>query len=230
MGDGFEHHLPPVPQAYRGLWERTLIERDGVAGAGNEQDERVFWLQTENWHADLRIPLDRPTFAGVKALDGCSDAQLGFIARQEGFCGLTKVEGSVCTWLRIHDLRPGTALDVGRMSFVEPDFIIETGISSDYLEHWRKVPGSDGACGVTSAAGELRLQAGRFSMRIRPRPPAPAHANSYAPVETLDRAHLLWRASLEITLLEETRAVLSTHPWLEQEAGSSVIAQVARCA
>lgn len=230
MGKMIEHHLPPVPQAYRGLWERTLIERDCAAGAGKEQDERVFWLQTENWHADLRIPLERPAFTNIDTIDDCSDAQLGFIARQEGFCGLTKVEGSVCTWLRIHDLQPGTALDVGRMSSAEPDFIVETGISRDYLEHWRKVPGSDGACGVTSAAGEMMLQAGRFSMRIRPRPPAPAHADSYAPVETLDRAHLLWRASLEITLLEETRAVLSTHPWLEQEAGSSVSDQVARCA
>ena len=109
--------LPAVPDAYLGLWERTLLERYSDGTLTSDRPARVFWMQSPLWHADLRISLDRPDFAAIDSLDECSDAQLAFIAGQEAFFGITRVEGVVCTWLRLFDLRPGVALDIGRMAF-----------------------------------------------------------------------------------------------------------------
>jgi hypothetical protein len=221
----------PVPVSYHGLWQRTFLERDASSTLTSDRDERVFWLQTAHWHADLRIPLDRPDFSGVTLIEACDDRQLAFIADQDAFCGITKVDGPICTWLRFHDLRPGTALDVGRMAFRSPDLLVETGVGETYLEHWERVEGSGGSTATsTGRDGVLMLQAGRFSMRVRPRGPAPLDLDAYLPADApRPRAHLLWLASLEISLVADGRTVLSTHPWLEDRT-TAIGSELAACA
>lgn len=215
--------LAPVPDAYCGLWERTLLERYSQGTLTSDRPARVFWMQTSVWHADLRIPLDRPDFSSADALDRCDDAQLAFIAGQEGFFGITRVEGTVCTWLRLADLRPGTALDIGRMDFQSDSLLFEHGIAEAYLEHWTLKKNSRPAASVPAlqrdGTGALLLTAGDWRIRVRQRQAAPEHADPYAPLDRLGREELLWRASLEITLCERRGdlwiAVLSTHPWIE---------------
>jgi hypothetical protein len=214
--------LPPVPAAYRGLWERTLLERYGTGTLTDDRPARVFWLQTERWHADLRIPLERPDFAGIGELPACSDAQLAFLAGQEGFCGLTRVEGRVCTWARLFDLRPGAMLDAARMEPRE-DLLVEHGIAEAYREEWTLVAGSRGdgrgSTARRSSEGDLILTAGDWRVVVRPRPAAPEGVDPYQPVAEAGRGALLWRASLALTLCRRDecgwRAVHSTHPWLE---------------
>lgn len=218
--------LPRVPDAYCGLWERTLLERYSEGTLTSDRPAQVFWMQSPLWHADLRIPLDRPDFGGVDGLDDCSDEQLAFIAGQEAFFGITKVDGLVCTWLRLFDLRPGTALDIGRMEFQDADLLFERGIAEDYLEHWSRrensVPSGGEAALQRDGAGRFLLTSGDWRIRVAPRAPAPANADLYAPLDRLGRDDLLWRASLEITLCERRGsdwiAVMSTHPWIEGQS------------
>lgn len=215
--------LPDVPDAYCGLWERTLLERYSDGSLTSDRPAQVFWMQTPLFHCDLRVPLDRPDFSGIGGVDACSDAQLAFIAGQEAFFGITRVDGIVCTWLRLFDLRPGTALDIGRMEFHDADLLFERGIAEDYLEHWSRRTGSIPVKGQPSlqrdGSGRLLLTSGNWRMRLAPRLPAPTESDPYAPLDRLDRAALAWRASLEVTLCEKRAdgwtAVLSTHPWVE---------------
>ena len=128
----------PVPAAYLGVWQRSL-------------------LQTPRWHADLRIPAGRPDFAGVTSLAECDDAQLAWLATQQGFCGVTQVVGERCTWHRQMDIQPADgSRDTGRM-IIDGERMTETGIEADYLEIWDRLPHSRG--GV--AALELAAESGR---------------------------------------------------------------------
>lgn len=214
--------LPPVPAAYRGLWERTLLERYGTGTLTDDRPARVFWLQTESWHADLRIPLERPDFGGIEELADCRDDQLAFLAGQEGFCGLTRVEGRVCTWARLFDLRPGTMLDAARMDPRE-GLLIEHGIAEAYREEWTLVAGSRGdglaSTAERSADGALVLTAGDWRVVVTPRPVAPPAVDPYQPIAKCDRAALLWRAGLALTLCRRVdggwRVEHATHPWQE---------------
>lgn len=215
--------LRPVPPIYRGLWERTRLERRSAGTLTSDRPARVFWLQTPVWHADLRVPLERPEFGDVASIEACSDDQLAFLAGQEGFCGVTRIDGLVATWLRVVDLSPGTALDIGRMRFETDDLLVETGIAEDYLEDWTRVAGSVPERGVPplgrDASGCVLLTSGGWRMRIGPRPRAPESFDPYCPADERDRADLLWVAALELTLLRRTDegwiAELSTHPWVE---------------
>ena len=47
----------------------------------------VLVIQTEQYHADIRIPSNRPDFSGIKCLANCSIDQLRWLATQQGFTG-----------------------------------------------------------------------------------------------------------------------------------------------
>jgi hypothetical protein len=148
----------PVPERYRGVWVRTLLQTPDV------RDESTFvrWMQTSRWHADLRVP---------------NDARPAQPALQQGFGGITTVDAidgaEVCRWHRRHDFQPpGPHPDAGRISFDGPDRLIETGVHAEYLEIWERLPGSAGRCAVLEAADAnptLLLVSGEFVMRVRPR-------------------------------------------------------------
>lgn len=129
-----------VPSNYVGVWSRSKLRR----GNGPwDFTTRVFWLQTPFWHADIRIPADRPDFSGVKSLAECSQKQLNALLMQEAFCGTTTVEDDVCRWSRQIDYRLRDTDDFGQMVFNGND-VEEIGIETDYYELWHKLPDSIG--------------------------------------------------------------------------------------
>lgn len=159
MLDAQREQSPPpgVPDAYLGVWRRRLLETP----QGRDTDSRVHWLQTRHWHADLRLPPDRPDFAGVTRLAECDDAQLAWLARQQGFCGVTQVTGERCAWHRQADFQPATGRrDAGHMAW-EAERLVETGAEDDYQEVWERLPESEGG----TAALELVVEAGELPAR-----------------------------------------------------------------
>ena len=157
----------PVPPRYRGVWQRTLLQTP----EGRDTTTRVHWLQTEGWHADLRVP------AGIDPATPAGRAQL------QGFCGITRISGGhdgqpeVCTWHRRWDIQPPRSTpDAGHMVFETPACVIETGIHGRYLEVWERLPDSLGrriALARLDAGGqpgaERLLEAGLNLMNQRPR-------------------------------------------------------------
>ncbi len=158
----------PVPLNYRGVWVRTLLETPTL------QDTSTFvrWMQTSQWHADLRVP-EAARSAGL----ACTLAQR---QSQQGFCGVTEISHDggteICTWHRRYDfLPPRPTPDTGTMVFETPDRVIERGIHSEYLEVWERMPESVGVCialagrTITGAdSGERLLQTGSCVMRVQP--------------------------------------------------------------
>lgn len=155
----------PVPPRYRGVWQRTLLQTP----EGRDTTTRVHWLQTEGWHADLRVP------AGVDPATPAGRAQL------QGFCGITRISGGhdgqpeVCTWHRRWDIQPPRSTpDAGHMVFETPDRLIVTGVHAQYLEVWERLPGSDGPFRALAQVddqgdptGVWRFEAGRYALQLR---------------------------------------------------------------
>ncbi|MEB0135053.1 hypothetical protein QN362_06900 [Actimicrobium sp. CCC2.4] len=161
----------PVPERYRGVWQRSLLVAPGV----HDTTTTVLWMQTGRWHADLRIAAGRPDFSGVVSLDDCSADQLAWLATQQGFAGITEVVTTsgdeVCAWHRLVDVQPpGLTADAGVMEFT-PACLIETGVHGPYIEHWIALPQSQGEGAVYRCGGDqdrlqLLLVAGNYVMRV----------------------------------------------------------------
>lgn len=118
-----------VPDAYLGVWQRTLLT---TRGGLHDSSTKVFWLQTAQLFADLRIPRPRPQ----------SPAEL---AAQAGFAGVTEVTGERCQWHRAIDFQPPSGrVDIGRMQFERADYLIEDGLDDSYHEVWERLPDSLG--------------------------------------------------------------------------------------
>jgi hypothetical protein len=158
--------MNPVPDRYRGVWARTLLETPQL------KDDSTFvrWVQTSLWHADLRVP---------QGLTRSSSAPQ--LATQQGFCGVTEVslshEGEVCTWHRKTDFQPPRReVDAGWMVFENPERVIETGVHAPYREIWQRLPDSTGrfiVLGRLDAQGQLTterfLVSGNYAISVRPR-------------------------------------------------------------
>jgi hypothetical protein len=65
-----------VPDCYLGTWQRSLLQTSQM----RDTTTQVFWLQTRNWHADLRVPANRPDFSATTCLTDCDDGQLAWLA------------------------------------------------------------------------------------------------------------------------------------------------------
>ncbi len=130
-----------VPRWLTGVWRRRWIERaDGV------RDDRtiVFWLQTPELFADIRIPAERAPCAGARELGELDDPALRTLLRQEGFAGRTELRGGVCHWHRELDFQPPTGTpDVGRLERRGDDLLIEEGVHVPYVEEWERVAHGD---------------------------------------------------------------------------------------
>jgi len=214
-----------VPTIYHGLWQRTLYAEPAEGEpAFVDRDTQVYWLQAGDWHADLRVPADRPSFIGVSTIDDCSREQLLWLARQTAFAGITRVEGRFCTWHRLIDLSPGLEKDVGVMRFLDDDTLEERHPDGRYREVW---------AGVTRAAPSepiarfdndglpVWLQTGNYAMAITPRRAVIASHDLLADPATLADAELAQRAAVEISFAKRRddgwRIALSTLPWREGE-------------
>lgn len=134
---------PDVPKVYIGVWKRSLL----TTGSGlRDTSATVYWLQTKELFADLRIPVPEPA-EGCSSLQECTGEQLLQLAQQQGFAGITTVLGDLCTWHRELDYQPKSGPpDVGKMAFAFHDHLTEDDPSgkNKYHEDWQRVQGSDG--------------------------------------------------------------------------------------
>ena len=134
---------PGVPKEYVGVWKRSLL----TTGSGiRDTSTTVYWPQTEELFADLRIPVPQPA-EDCSSLQDCTGEQLLQLAQQQGFAGVTTVSGDTCTWHRELDFQPQCGPpDVGKMSFASHDLLTENDPSGEnqYHEDWQRVQGSDG--------------------------------------------------------------------------------------
>ena len=175
--------MKPVPADYLGVWQRHLLETPLM----RDDSTKVFWLQTERWHADLRIPVGRPDFGHISRLDQCGDAQLSWLATQQGFVGITQVLDTRCTWQRHIDFQPESGRrDIGLMAFCG-DQVVETGVEAEYMEIWQHLPDSRGEYialqleeenGAAAQRPTWLLWAGEYFVYVRARShPLPAASN-----------------------------------------------------
>jgi hypothetical protein len=160
---------PAVPVEYLGVWKRTLLRTPKF----EDTTTQVFWMQTKSWHADIRIPHNRPACSGRATLKDLRRGELLGLTAQQGFSGTTQVGGDICRWLRQHDYQPPSgANDIGRMKFDGPDRVFEYGVEADYFEIWERVPGSAGHSSAIQLSADPLVQlftAGEFFMLVRPR-------------------------------------------------------------
>jgi hypothetical protein len=217
---------PPVPERYLGVWQRLVLQTDLQPCDITTQ---VFWLQTTSWHADIRVPFPRPALPGSGGLQRYTRAQLEWLASQQGFVGITRVQESTCQWQRHADFRPPTGLrDIGNMVFLRPDLAVETGVESRYLEVWQKLPDSTGAQAVLQRLVDgveqpnWLLVSGQYFMHVRARREsldAAASLLSLAQRESASDERLRELVDFEISFGRRSthawRVQLSTLPFLE---------------
>jgi len=147
--------IAQVPKPYLGMWRRRLLEQAGVT----DTTTTVLVIQTEQYHADIRIPADRPNFKNANCLEDCNSDQLNWLATQQGFTGITRINGNISQWLRDYDFQPfNHQRDIGEMHFESDDVLVETGVDAEYLEVWERVLDSNVNLSVTHITGENRHQ------------------------------------------------------------------------
>ncbi|MDP4301870.1 hypothetical protein [Leptothrix discophora] len=231
--------VAPVPECLQGLWRRTRLRVP--SGTGSTLDDRstaVWWLQTPHWHADLRVPAGRPDFGGVGSLQDCSESQLRWLLTQEGFAGLTVVDGvaddrvASCRWLRRIDHAESRIADVGGLRF-DAGGLDEWGLQADYDERWVREDTGPGWSAEGSAdeppgtpPSRLRIRCGRWQITLRARQLDAASTrtvrHAVATDQRIARNALLAAADCEISLAEQTAegwtVRCSTLPWLEGHA------------
>jgi hypothetical protein len=213
--------LPATPQAFRGVWQRTLYAEPAKAPYQQaDTTTQVYWIQGKHWHADLRLPADSPDFSGITGLDDCNRRQLEWLARLTAFAGITQIDSElgVCTWHRYQDLCPSLEKDVGLLRWIDGTILEERHPHDQYVEHWQQLSNDAVEDVIQDAEGQLRwLQIGDHAMAITPRPWADNADALFAPINSLTDSALLWRASLCFDYLERSqdgwRVVLSTQPW-----------------
>ena len=176
----------PVPASYMGVWQRHLLETNTF----KDESSLVFWMQSQHYHIDIRLPASRNKVRNVSALAEYTDEELLILAEQQGFAGLTQIElanensSEVCQWLREIDFQPPNgSRDIGKMLFTDANTVIETGlIESDldesYLEVWRRLEQSQSPVSFTFTTGKnqhglelpaYQMRAGNFVTYARPR-------------------------------------------------------------
>ncbi|MDX2165866.1 MAG: hypothetical protein SF182_02340 [Deltaproteobacteria bacterium] len=142
---GIDRRAAPVPEWLRGLWRRRSIARPGGA---LDTTTTVYWLQTESFFADIRVPADRPDVRARGDLRGLAPDERRGLARQAGFAGWTELRGDRCRWHRSIDYQPpGGVPDEGRL-IRGNGVLVEEGIHESYIEIWEPVPCGPGPIAV----------------------------------------------------------------------------------
>lgn len=220
----------PVPDAFVGVWKRKLLRTPEF----EDTVSTVYWMQTSLWHADIRIPVYRPPCTGKHALAQCVREELLDLAAQQGFAGITAVDGDICRWLRRVDFQPPSGFnDVGRIEFSSPDLMLEYGVEQEYFEIWERIANSVGQehVNVEFVEGDdpraarprsVLLATGNYFMRVRPRRMVLPQADNLASLTGDDQA---LRAALDFEISFGTRGgppeswviQRSTLPWREGE-------------
>ncbi|CAB3796367.1 hypothetical protein [Pararobbsia alpina] len=135
MPADWSYVAPLVPDAYLGVWKRASY----VDERHRDETTLRYWLQTPDWHADLGVSAQRPSFEGVTSLAECSSAQLDWLCKGQGFAGPTRISGELCFWDRQWDFQLRDTRDIGHMRFTS-ESLIEDDIHQRYREVWCKLP------------------------------------------------------------------------------------------
>ena len=149
----------PVPAEYIGVWQRDLLETAII----KDDTTLVLWMQTQQYHIDIRVPAACTNIRKVSSLEDYTDEELLLLASQQGFAGITQVTPStakssdICQWHREFDFQPQTdARDIGKMVFTDANTMIETGLDDVYLEVWRRLESSQKPCSFEFITGKNR--------------------------------------------------------------------------
>ncbi len=134
-------------------WTIGCMDREYIILDGGAKDPSVaIWIQTESQYFDMRIPHDRPSFAGRRSLEEFSSDELAQLARQSGDTGICRVEDNVATWNSWGDRfgfscdSMATFPDDGRLD-PKGDVIFEYETPKSrvpYEEAWVQQPDDDG--------------------------------------------------------------------------------------
>lgn len=118
-----------------GLWERSVITwPDGR----RDETTHVGWLQGPTLFADLRQPINAPSFKSVSCLNDLTAEHFVWLASQEGFAGRFVRCGEAFEWQRLIDFQCTSVYsDVGYLEF-QDDILVETGRDIPYVEHWHR--------------------------------------------------------------------------------------------
>lgn len=117
-----------------GAWQRDWIQRHGGA---LDRAITVRYVQTPSVFGDLRIPADRPARSPAASFAELSDDELAALATQNGFAGVTTVDGANATWHHEIDYQPaGGAADIGRIEPAGDGKMFEHGPGGSYVESW----------------------------------------------------------------------------------------------
>jgi hypothetical protein len=131
----------PAPEWLAGVWDRKALWFEGTEP---DYSTRVFYVQTPNLYADIRIPESRPDVSNAIGLEDLSDTELEELLTQQGFAGYVETEGDIVTWQREIDFQPPTGIpDTGRC-MLDKQVMIETGIHLDYSEKWQRIDDGKG--------------------------------------------------------------------------------------
>ena len=146
-------NIGQVPKPFLGMWQRSLLEQAGVI----DTTTTVLVIQTEQYHADIRIPANRPNFNDTCRLEDCTQDQISWLATQQGFTGITQINDNISQWLRDYDYQPfNHQRDIGEMMFESEDVLVEIGVDVEYREVWERVSDSHLNLGVTHITGKDR--------------------------------------------------------------------------
>lgn len=213
--------INPVPESYHGVWQRThRRNQDG----SEDRSSQIFWLQTQYYHADIRLS-DSPS-ADIRSR----------AASMSGCAGLTEVNGDRCQWHRVIDFHPDTPTDIGRMEFTGPEEMIERATDGSWEETWQRLPDSSGPLsGQWLMAGENEARmgclvtAGDYFVFAADRPEPLVHGSTIASLsESGDQAALESALKFEISM---GRIDDGDKPWiierstLDDRVGQSLMAQ-----
>jgi hypothetical protein len=214
-----------VPDIYLGVWQRLLLRTPKLEDVTTE----VYWLQTRDWHADIRVPSNRPKCNGKTSLQQLERTELLGLSRQQGFAGVTEVADDICRWHRRVDFQPPSGFnDVGRMLFENADRVLEYGVEQDYFEIWRRLPDSVGDPWVNikyrqdeldqnPAPNEIEIGTGKYFIYVRPREPSASLASVPENTDAL-RQWVDFEISFGHKMADGSKRILrSTLPWREGE-------------
>jgi hypothetical protein len=128
-----------------GAWQRDWIRRHG--GAPDAAVE-VRYVQTASVFGDLRIPAARPAMSAATSFADLDDAQLAALAHQNGFAGVTTIDGANATWRHDIDFQPaGGGADIGRIEPAGEGQMYEHALDDSYVERWSAIDRNGGGSG-----------------------------------------------------------------------------------
>jgi hypothetical protein len=138
-----------------GAWQRDWIQRRGGA-----LDRRITvrYVQTPSVFGDVRIPADRTVPPDAASFADLTDDQLAVLATQNGFAGVTTVDGDHATWHHEIDYQPaGGGADIGRIEPAGDGKMFEHGLDGSYVESWSALEPDAGAYFAARLARDGRV-------------------------------------------------------------------------